>query len=443
MSAQRYCLNLLREFSGASLLLVILVSPARASVTVNIPVNGTEVASPFLLSANASTCSSQAVSAMGYSLDSSTNTTIVYSTAVMAAVTAAAGAHTLHVKAWGNKGAACDTDVAITVTTSPSGPNGISVSNPANGASVTSPFDLSATASTCSSQTVSAMGYSLDNSTIATIVSSTSMNAQVTAAAGAHTLHVLAWGNQDASCDMNVAITVTSSAAPAAPVVPPNAISVSSIQTLSNWTAVNDTAGGGGSSGTMSIVGSPSLSGHAREFATSYSSSGDELYFAAFGDDTTSTNFLYDGWVYLASPSSDIANLEMDLNQVMANGQTVTYGFQCDGYSGTWDYTANEGTPENPSDRWLHSNAACKVSNWSTNTWHHVQIGYSRDNSGNVTYEAVWLDGVEQQLNVTVPSAFALGWAPTLLTNFEVDGLGPSGSSTVYLDNLTVYRWVE
>jgi hypothetical protein len=435
--------NLLREFAGASLLLVIVIAPARASVTVSIPVNATDVASPFLLSANASTCSSQAVSAMGYSLDSSTNTTIVYSTAVMAAVTAAAGAHTLHVKAWGNKGAACDTDVAITVTTSPSGPNGISVSSPAKGASVTSPFDLSATASTCSSQTIRAMGYSLDNSTITTIVSSTSMNAQVTAAAGAHTLHVLAWGNQDASCDTNVAITVTGSVASAAPVVPPNAISVSSIQTLTNWTAINDTVGGGGSKGTMSIVGSPSLSGHAREFVTSYSSSGDELYFVALGDDTTSTNFLYDGWVYLASPSSDIANLEMDLNQVMANGQTVIFGFQCDGYSGTWDYTANEGTPEIPSDRWLHSNAACKVSNWSTNTWHHVQIGYSRDGSGNVTYQAVWLDGVEQQLNVTVPSAFALGWAPTLLTNFEVDGLGSSGSSTVYLDNLTIYRWVE
>jgi hypothetical protein len=83
------------------------------------------------------------------------------------------------------------------------------------------------------------------------------------------------------------------------------------------------------------------------------------------------------------------------------------------------------------------------VRNWSTNTWHHVQISYSRDNSGNVTYQAVWLDGVEQQLNVTVPSSFALGWAPVLLTNFEVDGLGSSGASTVYLDDLTVYRWVE
>ena len=63
------------------------------------------------------------------------------------------------------------------------------------------------------------------------------------------------------------------------------------------------------------------------------------------------------------------------------------------------------------------------------------------DDSGVVTYKSVRLDGVNSALNATVPSAFALGWSPTLLTNFQVDGIGASGSSTVYLDNLTLYRW--
>jgi hypothetical protein len=53
----------------------------------------------------------------------------------------------------------------------------------------------------------------------------------------------------------------------------------------------------------------------------------------------------------------------------------------------------------------------------------------------------VWLDNVEQDLYITVPSAFSLGWTPTLLTNFQIDGLGVSGSAQVYLDNLTIYRW--
>jgi hypothetical protein len=29
---------------------------------------------------------------------------------------------------------------------------------------------------------------------------------------------------------------------------------------------------------------------------------------------------------------------------------------------------------------------------------------------GNVTYQSVWLDGVEKEINQTVPSAFALNW---------------------------------
>jgi hypothetical protein len=227
-------------------------------------------------------------------------------------------------------------------------------------------------------------------------------------------------------------------------VVPLDAISVTSIQGLESWKAAYDTGTSGSSgnaSGTMSIVETPSRSGAARQFSTSYTNSGGERYYVSFGDDATSTNFFYDVWVYLPSPSTDVANLEMDMNQVMLNGQTVIFGFQCDGYSGTWDYTANAGTPESPIDQWLHSKATCNLKQWSTNTWHHVQVSYSRDDQGNVTYKSVWLDGTEQDINATVNSAFALGWGRTLLTNLQVDGLGASGSSTVYLDDLTVYRW--
>jgi hypothetical protein len=224
--------------------------------------------------------------------------------------------------------------------------------------------------------------------------------------------------------------------------VPASALAVDGIQDLSNWQAATDTgASSGSANGTTEIVSTPSLSGAAREFNTTYSNNGDERYFVSFGEDTQSTNFFYDGWIYLSNPSSDIANLEMDMNQVLANGQTVIFGFQCDGYSGTWDYTENAGTPEAPVDQWVHTTASCNPRSWATDTWHHVQISFTRDDSGNVTYNAVWLDGNEQALDVTAPSAFALGWASTLLTNFQVDGLGSGGSSTAYLDNLTVYRW--
>jgi hypothetical protein len=126
----------------------------------------------------------------------------------------------------------------------------------------------------------------------------------------------------------------------------------------------------------------------------------------------------------------------------MANGQTVIFGFQCDGWTGTWDYTANAGTPEAFVDVWLPSKATCNVQNWTQNAWHHVQITCSRDGSGNVTYRSVWLDNVKQNLNGTVPDAFALGWGSTLRTNFQVDGgTLTESTSTVFVDKLTVYRW--
>jgi len=225
------------------------------------------------------------------------------------------------------------------------------------------------------------------------------------------------------------------------PTIPPGAIKTGDIQALSNWDGMHDTGGSGSSTGKTSIVGSPSISGNARKFVTNFRSSGDERFAVTFGEDTVSTAFLYDGWVYLDNSSGSIGNLEMDLNQVMSNGQNATFGVQCDGGSGTWDYTENAGTPQSSADIWVHSQQPCNPRTWSINTWHHVQISYSRDDSGNVTYQSVWLDGVEQAINATVPSAFALGWGPVLQTQFQVDGYGKSGTTRVYLDNLTIYRW--
>jgi hypothetical protein len=225
-------------------------------------------------------------------------------------------------------------------------------------------------------------------------------------------------------------------------VVPSNATVVSNIQALDDWTAAADPSTSGPATGATAMVSSPSLSGNALEFDTNYTYYGGELYYAFFAIDTTSKNFVYDGWVYLDKSSGSIANVEMDMNQVLPNGNTVIFGFQCDGWSGTWDYTENAGTPTEFVDRWVNSSAACNVKNWTQNAWHHVQISYSRDDDGNVTYQSVWLDGNQQQINVTVPSAFTLGWAPSLITNFQVDSILPgSSSSTVYLDNLTISRW--
>jgi hypothetical protein len=210
---------------------------------------------------------------------------------------------------------------------------------------------------------------------------------------------------------------------------------------MSSWQGVFDTGTTGSALGSTTIVDSPSLSGKAREFNVEYTTGGGERYYVSFGKDRLATHFLYDAQVYMKSPSTDVANLEMDMNQTMPNGDTVIFGFQCDGYNSTWDYAMNSGTPEKAVDHWVHSDQACNPRDWTTNTWHHVQVLYSRDNAGNVTYQSVWLDGKEQDIGVTVPSAHALGWASSLLTNFQIDGRGAKGSTMVYVDHLSVSRW--
>ncbi|WP_109486705.1 Ig-like domain-containing protein [Occallatibacter savannae] len=318
----------------------------------------------------------------------------------------------------------------------------VTVTSPTNGSQVSSPFNLVATASACSGQSIASMGYSIDSSTSTTVFYSSAINATVSSSSGSHTLHVKSWGNQGAACVTDVAISVGSGSTSTSAISPSGATVVSGLQKSNYyWKQASDSGTNGISSGSMSVTSSPSLSGSTRKFVTSYRYSGGERYWTSFGADTNAHNFLYDVYVYLDSTATDIANIEMDMNQVIGNGQTIIYGFQCDGYTSTWDYTTNAGTPDHPVDEWLHSSVPCNPRNWTRNTWHHVQVAYSRDNSGNVTYKNVTFDGVQKSINETVPAAFALGWGPTLLTNFQIDGLGGYGTANAYIDNLTITRW--
>jgi hypothetical protein len=225
------------------------------------------------------------------------------------------------------------------------------------------------------------------------------------------------------------------------PQIPEDAIAVTDIQTFSNWKYKHDTGTKGSSDGSMKLVEDPAQSGQSAKFETSFENWGGERYSSTWANDSEATHFVYDTQVWI-NEGSKLGNLEMDNNQALSNGDLIIFAFQCAGDSKTWDYSENAGTPKHPDVKWLHSKQPCNPASWTTNEWHHVQISYSRDDSGNVTYESVWLDGVEAPINETVPGAFALDWAKgTLKTNFQVDGIAGSGSSTLYADNMTFYRW--
>jgi hypothetical protein len=176
----------------------------------------------------------------------------------------------------------------------------------------------------------------------------------------------------------------------------------------------------------------------AREFYMTYSSRGGERWHISFAKDATATHFVYDTYVYFTDPSQ-VANVELDMNQVLADGRTVIFGTQCSSYSQTWEYTIVSG-----GTHWKSSNIACNPKNWTANTWHHVQIASHRDNGGVVTYDWVNFDSTHSDFkDATGVSAEALGWAKgDLLINFQLDGAAKdSGAITAYAHKLTVYRW--
>ena len=169
-----------------------------------------------------------------------------------------------------------------------------------------------------------------------------------------------------------------------------------------------------------------------------YSSRGGERWHLAFAKDTESTHFVYDTYIYLTDPSQ-VANIELDMNQVISNGKTVIFGTQCSTYSKTWEYTVDTG-----GSHWVPSNIACNPRTWAANTWHHVQIASHRDSGGNVTYDWVNVDGVHNVFsNAKGNSARSLGWEKgTLLINFQLDGANKDGGTIqAYAHELTVLRW--
>jgi hypothetical protein len=222
--------------------------------------------------------------------------------------------------------------------------------------------------------------------------------------------------------------------------IPPNAISSGNLSGSSRWFWSHDAGTRGSSVGTSQYpIASPSLDGLAREFSVSYSEKAGERFSLDFGTDTVSTHFVYDTYVYIVNPSQ-LANLELDVNQVMANGKTVIFAFQCSGNSKTWEYNTLNGTHP----VWHSTGLSCNPETWTANTWHHVQIASQRDSTGHVTYDWVGLDGTYHAIhNATGKGEVDLGWAPGALNlNFQVDGSNPNSSSVqIYADQLTIYRW--
>lgn len=219
--------------------------------------------------------------------------------------------------------------------------------------------------------------------------------------------------------------------------MPSYATALSDLQHASDWVFEHDAGTPGWSKGSTVFPATAPLYNDARELYMEYSGHGGERWHLTIGNNPSAHNFALDTDVYFTDPSQ-IGNLELDFNQVMPNGATVIYGTQCSSYSKTWEYTYTNG-----SSHWRASNVPCNPRNWAPNTWHHIEIGFHRDDSGYVVHDWVNLDSTHSTFdNAGGPSDDWLGWLKgVLLVNYQVDGAYSKGSVTSFVHKMTIYSW--
>ncbi|MHB2008390.1 MAG: hypothetical protein ACYCOX_10115, partial [Acidobacteriaceae bacterium] len=315
----------------------------------------------------------------------------------------------------------------------------ITVASPIGATSASSPVWVRAHNVGCNGLSPVSFGYSIDNSSTLTL-GVTAYDIDVTnqtIGAGRHTVHFKSWTRNGLCQVVNTTFTVEGpTTATVVDTIPSNAVSSGDLDAASNWEYEHDLGTPGESRGSTVYPATTPSYDNAREFYMTYSDYGGQRYHLSFGSDSNATHFVYDTYIYFVDPSH-LENVEMDMNQVMSNGETVIFGTQCASGSKTWEFT----TIKDGSPRWSPSNIPCNPKTWAANTWHHVQIASHRDSNGVVTYDWVNLDGTYNEFqNASGASVLKLGWElGDLLINFQLDGNHEdNGSITAFLHKTNI-----
>ncbi|HTF70959.1 MAG TPA: hypothetical protein VK638_50650 [Edaphobacter sp.] len=325
----------------------------------------------------------------------------------------------------------------------------ITVASPVSGTSIASPIWIRAHNVGCNGLAPTVFGYSVDSSsTLVRGVTRYDIDAaKVGIGSGTHTIHFKSWTSNGVCPVVSTTFQVAGSGSSAgsggstgsAPSgsIPGNAIGSANLDGK-GWAGEHDAGTPGSSRGSTVYPATTPLYDDAREFYMTYSAHGGQRWHVSFAKDASATHFVYDTYVYFKDPAQ-VANLELDMNQVMSNGATVIFGTQCSSYANRWQFTTTSGG----GSHWHSSNIPCNPKTWAANTWHHVQIASHRS-GGVVTYDWVNVDGKHSVFSGAVgTSALQLGWEHgDLLINFQLDGTNSgSGSITAYIHKMTIFRW--
>jgi hypothetical protein len=193
------------------------LSTVDPSVTICNPLPNSTVTSPVQVVAG--TTSSSKVSFMQIYVDGVQKGTF-YSTSISQSVAMTSGSHRITVQAKNAAGVTFKSSVTATVGSSTPTPTSVTITSPANNATVNSPVTVSANATPATGASITSMVVLLDGTQVFTTASS-SVNTSVTANPGTHTLTVQATDSTSTVTSKSVSFTVPSPTATSVTITSP------------------------------------------------------------------------------------------------------------------------------------------------------------------------------------------------------------------------------
>ena len=314
----------------------------------------------------------------------------------------------------------------------------ITITQPAPGATVGSPVQVTASATSAGSAITLLQVY-VDGAKKYE-VKAAQLSTTVSLASGAHKLTIVAYdaaGSAKASVNFSVGASPSGSSSP----VPDGAITTANIDELAGWNSCDICAGPGGAGSTVAhsvayAQADPSRDGSSIKFHIGDSTAvryGTALWWKYAGASDSYSHFVYDVYFYLKNPSAAQA-LEFDVNQTRkADGVKYIFGTECD-IRGTHTWRVYD----NYNKKWTSTGITCAMP--TAYQWHHLVWEFERTSTG-PNFVALTLDGTKHYVNMQVQKRTGTGSSTLLNVAFQLDGNGVTSPYDAWLDSVTISRW--
>lgn len=298
---------------------------------------------------------------------------------------------------------------------------GISVSSPANNASVATPVRV--VASAASTNPITTMRIYVDHVSVY-VVKANHIDTLVPVSVGNHLVVVQAWDSAGTVSKTGVNINATA-----------NKKVYANIDEMSGWNHCDVCAGRNGQGPTSTywqaqFQTTPSLDGASSEFflggSTPYSNA---LWWKQLGANDNVRFFVYELDFYFTDGLAPQA-LEFDLNQSL-NGKRYIFGTECD-FKGAkmwrvWDYNLH----------WVSTGIPCTAV--TPKVWHHLAWEFERTTTGKTHFIAVTVDGVRKAVDFYGTPKPAS--ASELNVAFQMDGNSSMTDYHVWVDKVKLTAW--